>query len=637
MRNRILIVYLFGLSSSIWGQTVSWPSITKDSNPNTHLYSGEMWEVPQSAGSSGNSFNMQIFDAKEGQYIDRSILPKDEEQRTTAILQTVMAYSDKGEKVSLISKVSPEGKLKWMPTEGKWKIISVYMVKATLKEKAAAGKDGFIPDYFSSKAFDSQAFDKAFHDKPFPKVVLNDLYLSSQANWSPDFLSAFKHSKGYNFEDYLNIFAGFGNQDEVARIKSDYREVLADMLSKNFVNPWVSWVHSKKALTGIQALGSPGNVIDLFAASDIPFCQFSDTGSSLPNDTSFKEKSLIESIMYKFASSASHITGKQFVSSEITDSLLFQCKSKLDDLFVSGINYVRTPLKSNNSDTLNMYITRCQSFLQMGIPDNDFLLYFPVHDIWYNQNITVLPFSMDNADQWLTSSSFYKAAKLLLNKGYSFDYVTDFYISKATSSSGKVNVGGNRYSAIIVPMTRFMPYETFVSLIELAKGGATILFVEIPVEVPGLVDIHKKNEKFQELTRSLALMPHESKDKIAPYGKGKMAINGSLEKMLQYLNLPVEGFSSLKLKYISRKNEQGNHYFIANTQKHKVKGWINLAVDAKSVAIFDAANGNSGLALTRRQGGTFQVYLELNPGESLLLQTYSNSNAKSPRWKYSSI
>ncbi len=622
MRNRILIIGLLGLTSSILGQPVKWPVITEESKPNTHFFSPALLTNPQAnPDKTGYRMIIQTFDAKEGQYIDRSILPLDEDQRRTAKIQVVMAFSNNGGKVNLTSKVTPEGKLKWMPAEGKWKIVSLHIGKATVKGKIASA------DYFSATAFDNQAFDTVFTGKQFPKVVLYDLYPAGLADWSPDFLATFRNSKGYNFEDYLNIFVGFGNQDEVARIKSDYREVLAGMLLGNFVKPWANWVHSGKAQTGIQALGAPGNIIDLYAEADIPVYE-----------TSSKRQIVADSFMLKFASSAGHIAARNLIASRIPGASLLQCKPMLDDLFVSGINYVscydsiRPNL--NDSATLDTYIARSQSFLQMGKPDNDFLLYFPVYDIWYNQNGTVLPFALDNASQWFTSSSVYKAVKILLNKGYGFDYISDYYVSKATASSGKVNVGGNRYSAVIVPMCRFIPYETFNTLTELAKNGATVLFVELPVEVPGLVDLQRKNEQFQELTRSLALMPYESKDKIAPYGKGKMAINGSLEKMLQFLNLPAEGFASLNVKYIRRKNDQGYHYFIVNSQQQPVKGWFDLSVEAKSAAIFDPVTGNTGIAQTRKQGSKFQVYLQMNPGGSLILQTYTTQNMKGSKWEY---
>ena len=40
---------------------------------------------------------------------------------------------------------------------------------------------------------------------------------------------------------------------------------------------------------------------------------------------------------------------------------------------------------------LNDYVARCQSFLQAGSPDNDVLVYYPIHDEWARSGRTTLP------------------------------------------------------------------------------------------------------------------------------------------------------------------------------------------------------------------------------------------------------
>jgi hypothetical protein len=48
---------------------------------------------------------------------------------------------------------------------------------------------------------------------------------------------------------------------------------------------------------------------------------------------------------------------------------------------------------------LMKYITRCQSFLQMGNPDNDFLVYLPVYDVWNNQKGRLLQFDIHSMEK----------------------------------------------------------------------------------------------------------------------------------------------------------------------------------------------------------------------------------------------
>lgn len=68
-----------------------------------------------------------------------------------------------------------------------------------------------------------------------------------------------------------------------------------------------------------QAHGSPGNLIDLYATVDIPECEgfgLSDFGiTGLRKDSIFRRNDSDLS-MLKYASSAAHIAGKPYVSSE---------------------------------------------------------------------------------------------------------------------------------------------------------------------------------------------------------------------------------------------------------------------------------------------------------------------------------
>ncbi|MDE6117157.1 MAG: glycosyl hydrolase family 2, partial [Duncaniella sp.] len=136
--------------------------------------------------------------------------------------------------------------------------------------------------------------------------------------------------------------------------------------------------------------------------------------------------------MLKFASSAAHVTGKNLTSAETLTWLtqhfrtsLARCKPEIDQMLCSGVNHVyfhgapyspkgvdfpgwmfyasinMSPTNSiwGDASELFRYITRCQAFLSAGEPDNDFLLYFPLEDIWYQQDgAPDLMFDMDMRD-----------------------------------------------------------------------------------------------------------------------------------------------------------------------------------------------------------------------------------------------
>ena len=125
--------------------------------------------------------------------------------------------------------------------------------------------------------------------------------------------------------------------------------------------------------------------------------------------------------MLKYAPSAAHICGKPYTSSEtftwLTEHFrtsLSQLKPDIDLMFCAGVNhmffhgtcyspkedtwpgwkfYASIDMSPTNSiwrdaPYFMQYVERCQSFLQWGEPDNDFLVYLPVRDMWQKQRCT---------------------------------------------------------------------------------------------------------------------------------------------------------------------------------------------------------------------------------------------------------
>lgn len=174
--------------------------------------------------------------------------------------------------------------------------------------------------------------------------------------------------------------------------------------------------------------------------------------------------------MLKYASSAAHIAGKPYTSTEtftwLTEHFrtsLSQCKPDMDLMFVSGINHMffhGTPYSPKEAEwpgwlfyaSINMnptnsiwhdapsffdYITRCQSFLQMGKPDNDFLIYLPVYDMWDEQPGRLLLFSIHHMAK--LAPKFIDAIHRINNSGYDGDYISDNFIRSTRFKDGQAH------------------------------------------------------------------------------------------------------------------------------------------------------------------------------------------------------
>ena len=145
------------------------------------------------------------------------------------------------------------------------------------------------------------------------------------------------------------------------------------------------------------------------------------------------------------------------------------------------------------------YIARCQSFLQAGTPDNDYLVYLPIYDIWNDvrkvrkdadvntdyeswNSLDSHYIAFEIADMKHYAPNFIKAIHTIYEKGYDVDYISDRFIRSLIFKDGMLKTeGGTTYKALIIPAVRLMPEDVLAHLIELAKQGATIAFMRSQV------------------------------------------------------------------------------------------------------------------------------------------------------------
>jgi hypothetical protein len=140
---------------------------------------------------------------------------------------------------------------------------------------------------------------------------------------------------------------------------------------------------------------------------------------------------------------------------------------------------------------LNRYVQRCQELLQNSTPDNDVLVYFPVHDLWSTPaksagNVHLL--EVHHVDRWLLDLPFGKLTQWLWKEGYAFDYVSDLQLTKLKiDRNGDLNSGSTSYKTLLIPASTYMPPETLAELKRLAAAGAKIVFEkQFPSKVTGI-------------------------------------------------------------------------------------------------------------------------------------------------------
>jgi hypothetical protein len=602
-------------------------------------------------------------------------------------LQTLMAFSSKGGALDLTSRVDAVGRLAWTAPagEGDWTLYAIFQgMHGKMVERAAPGAEGNVIDHFSSVALKKylSRFDAAFAGAQGSatgtvgtsgpggaisglRCFFNDSYevddSRGQSNWTPRFFSEFRRLRGYDLREHLPALFGRDSLRAVERVRCDYRETISDLLLQQFTIPWRDWAHSKGGMIRNQAHGSPANILDLYAASDIP------------------ETEGAEITRFKFATSAAHVMGKRLVSSESVTwldehflSSLSDVKKALDNYFLGGVNHIfyhgtaYTPQDDpwpgwlfyaavhftpndpswQNFKALNQYVTRVQSFLQQGTPDNEILLYYPLYDSWSDTGRTLLK-HYDRMEPEFRGTGFEECAEGMLKAGNSFDYISDKQLRGShLGGLAVVTPGGTRYRGILLPDVRTISLDAFRNLLKMVEAGATVfVYKQLPSEVPGW---YKWKEREDSLHRMLSKIHFKSLDvgegvEEAYFGKGLFYRSDDMGALLRSDGVPGSLLVPDSLDFVSRNYRDGKVYFIRNKSGKKWAGMVGLFELFQSAAIFDPMTGIKGRAiidvpnieiqhLSRK--GLPEIYLQLAPGGTCIVRTFDHQQIAGPLFPY---
>lgn len=620
---------------------------------------------------------VQTYTIASGEKFSDKIILKDEKQKTlkTVKLDIVTAYNEKNEAIVLTDRINTDGTLNWKPGSGKWTIYAVFVGKTLQKVKRAApGGEGYTLDHFSPDATKDylKTFDKAFGNSNYGiRSFFNDSYEVYNADWTPDFLNEFKKRRGYDLSPFIKYLVSNEENEIAGRVKSDYRETLNELILNNFTKDFTNWAHSKNSKNTNQAHGSPGNLLDLYAAVDIP--ESETFGSSifeipgLKRDTADIQKSDMPDFnMLKFASSAANVTGKKLTSNETFTWLTehfktswSQAKPEVEQVFLSGINHVfyhgttYTPADvkfpgwlfyasvnfvPENSlwphlKGLNSYIERTQSVLQSGKSDNEILMYWPVYDQWASPKGKDVTFKVHNVEKWLVPTPMYENMNKLSKMGYSLDMISDKMIGESTSQNQKIQFSkeGSAYQVLIIPELTYLPESTLKSIIDLAQNGASIIFQNEPKDIPGNFEVEKRRTQLKSLWNQIPFQNQAENVKMASIGKGKIVLSSDVAKALEYLKIEREKLTDTGLKFVRRQFDGGKYYYIVNHTSKEINQNITLNNIGKQVTMMNPENGDYGLAQTHNNS----VRVQLKSGESLIIKNTEDIYTSIPNWYYS--
>src|SRR4051812_2372482 len=357
-------------------------------------------------------------------------------------------------------------------------------------KRAAPAGEGLVMNHFNPAAVTTylNRFDKAFGSLPVGiRSFFNDSYEVYFADFTPSFFEEFRKRRGYDVRNYLKQLVSKEESDTTIRVRADYRQTMAELVYDNFAKPWHQWVKSHNGVSRNQAHDFPGNLLDLYAAVDIPepemfgIIPVDVPGMKYYTDYGKTVHAAPDPVMVKFAASAAGVFGKPLVSCETFTWMgehfkvpLAHCKPEVQQAFLAGVNhiffhgntyspeeaawpgwlfYASVNFAPSNSfwphlGGLNSYIARTQSILQNSKRDNELMVYWPVDDVrhYAGKGQILQMLEINTIADWLQPGSFYKEVNRLMKGGYQLDYISDNYLKDASVVNGgdiKVSATGS--------------------------------------------------------------------------------------------------------------------------------------------------------------------------------------------------
>ncbi len=554
--------------------------------------------------------------------------------------------------IQLLAQTDSAGVLRTKLPGGEWKLYALYLKPTSQKVKRAGpGGEGLVLDPFSKPAVEHYLDGLSEAMKPFSELklhaVFNDSYEVYGADGTPDILNEFRTRRGYALEDFSDIFLGPADNPARLRILADYRQTFAELLNEKLLGTWNAHSHSLGLKTREQAHGAPGNLLDLYAAADIPETEsFGSSAFKIPGVVTDPDYSPTtfgrpDPLVMKFATSAANVSGKNIVSSESATWLanhfkvsLAQVKPQIDELFAAGVNqvmlasasyspadvpwpgwvfYASTDFGPNTSfynylPDFSKYVSTCQEILRESTPDNDLLIYFPFSEVISKIGKdmgNLVTFEVHYPGKWLYAFAYGKLARELFDKGISFDFISDDQLKALSPHSKK---------PILIPDCRFMPVETARAINRLADSGATVIYQnQQPADVPGFFRVQERLKELTTINKS-----------ILATGKKVSIVNADIPLALQKAGVKSEPFGTHGLRYIRKVKGSETIYFVTNLASEFHEAWLKPATNGRNVIFFDPLTHKSSSMPRDTKGG---IFLQLEPGQSCFI-TINDSNSK---------
>jgi hypothetical protein len=538
---------------------------------------------------------------------------------------------DRSREVDLTSRMGTDGHLQWDVPEGQWTVLRLGHT-STGAENAPAPQTGrgLECDKLSKEGIEANfagMMAKLVDDtrvkggKPDRGLVAThiDSWENGAQNWTAKMREEFQTRRGYDLFPFLPVITGrvVESADVSERFLWDLRQTISDLVVENYAGHMRQLANAAGLRFTVEAYGAPCDSIPYAGASDEPMGEFWSPSGAMET--------------CKGMASAGHVYGHRIVGAEsftAADQEKWRehpgsIKALGDVAFCEGINrfvfhryalqpwaedrrpgmmmgpwgqhYERTETWWEQSAEWHRYLARCQFLLRQGLF---------VADICY--------LSAERPPQ-----GFEQHPRL----GYDYDECdAQVVLNRMTVKDGRITLpDGMSYRLLVLPQTRQMTPRLLRKIKDLAQAGASIVGPP-PQKSPSLSGYPDCDREVQELAGQIWGAGDAAQAPERRLGSGRVFQQREPEKILEGMGILPDFVSGEPLRYIHRRVEGTDIYFVANRAPRSVSTTGAFRVTGKEPEFWWPDTGKLERSAAFQEGdGRTSVGLRLGPSGSVFV------------------
>jgi hypothetical protein len=533
--------------------------------------------------------------------------------------------------IDLKARLDAKGRLVWDVPEGQWTVLRLGHTSTGAQNAPApltgrglecdklskAGIEANFAGMMAEVADDTRQ--KGARANAGLVATHIDSWENGSQNWTASMREEFQQRRGYDLLPFLPVMTGrvVDSLEISERFLWDLRRTVSELVVENYAGHMRELAHAAGLRFTVEAYGSPCDNLPYAGESDEPMGEFWSPSGAMET--------------CRGMACAAHVFGKRIVGAEAftaADQEKWRehpatLKPLGDTAFCEGINrfvfhryalqpwavdrrpgmmmgpwgqhYERTETWWEQSVEWHRYLARCQFLLRQGLF---------VADICYLQ-AEAPPSSFGGHP----------------HHGYAWDECSaEVVLRRMSVKDGRIVLpDGMGYQVLVLPQTGAMTPALLRKIQELVQAGATVIGSP-PQRSPSLSDFPQCDQEVQRLAKQIWGDCDGTKIKEHALGRGRVVWQREPEKVLKDMGVAQDFASTQPLRWIHRREQGRDIYFVANTTQHSVTTAASFRAAGRTPELWWPTTGTLEAApFCQESNGLTSVGLALGPADSVFV------------------